>query len=69
MLALTLVYFATTNQIGHPLNKLLGLDKIIFGQTLGMVVMFIGNFIYGYTKFKNGGHALFPYSKVVFPVA
>ena len=68
MLALTLFYFVTTGQTGHPTNKLLGIDKIIFGQTLGMFVMFIGNFIYGYTKFKNNNKAIFPYSKVVFPV-
>ncbi|MFZ2152781.1 MAG: hypothetical protein WAV41_01855 [Microgenomates group bacterium] len=67
-LLLTLIYFVTSGQTGHVANKLLGLDKVIFGQTLGMIVMFIGNFIYGYTKYKNDGKALFPYSKVVFPV-
>ena len=67
-LAFTLIYFATTNQIGHPYNKLLGIDKIIFGQVLGMLVMFTGNFLYSYFKSKNGGKAIFPYSKVVFPV-
>lgn len=68
MLGLTLFYFNYTNQIGHIANRLLGLDKIIFGQTLGMFTMFIGNFIYGYTKFKNNHRTLFPYAKVVFPV-
>jgi hypothetical protein len=68
MLGLTLFYFQFTNQIGHATNVLLGLDKIVFGQVLGMLVMFLGNFIYGFTKYKNNGKALFPYSKVVFPV-
>lgn len=68
MLILTLAYFQFTDQIGHISNKLLGMDKIVFGQVLGMLVMFVGNFIYGYTKYKNGNKALFPYSKVVFPV-
>ena len=68
MLVLTLVYFISTGQTGHPTNKLLGIDKIIFGQVLGMLVMFKGNFIYGFTKYKNGGKTLFPYAKVVFPV-
>jgi len=63
-----MMYFQFTNQIGHVGNKLLGIDKIIFGQVLGMLTMFLGNFIYGYTKFKNNGKAIFPYSKVVFPV-
>jgi hypothetical protein len=68
-LLFTLIYFVTTGQTGHPSNKLLGIDKIVFGQTLGMLAMFLGNFIYGFTKYKNDHKALFPYSKVVFPFA
>ena len=68
MFITTLVYFKFTDQIGHPRNQLLGLDKIILGQTIGMLAMFIGNFIYGFTKYKNNHKAIFPYSKVVFPV-
>lgn len=64
----TLIYFQTTGQLYHPKNQLLGIDKIIFGQTVGMIAMFIGNFVYGLTKYRNNGKALFPYSKVVFPV-
>jgi hypothetical protein len=68
LFATTLIYFQTTGQLNHSKNQLLGIDKIILGQTIGMFTMFIGNFIYGFTKFKNNGKALFPYSKVVFPV-
>jgi len=68
LFATTLIYFQTTGQLHHPKNQLLNFDKIIFGQTIGMIAMFIGNFIYGFTKYKNAGKALFPYSKVVFPV-
>lgn len=68
MLAFTLFYFEFTDQIGSSGNQLLGIDKIIFGQILGLLVMFIGNFIYGFTKYKNGNKTLFPYAKVVFPV-
>ena len=69
MFGLTLFYFQFSDQIGHASNRLLGVDKIILGQSLGMVVMFIGNFIYGFTKYKNDGKTLFPYAKVVFPVS
>lgn len=68
MLVLTLAYFISVGQTGHPSNKLLGIDKIIFGQTLGMLVMFAGNYLYSYTKSRNDNKAIFPYSKVVFPV-
>lgn len=68
LFATTLIYFQTTGQLFHAKNQLLGQDKIILGQTIGMIAMFVGNFIYGFTKYKNNGKALFPYSKVVFPV-
>jgi len=64
----TFIYFQSTGQLYHAKNQLLGFDKIIFGQTIGMIAMFIGNFIYGFTKYKNNGKAIFPYSKVIFPV-
>jgi len=68
MLGFTLFYFNFTNQIGSVTNRLLGLDKIIFGQVLGLLIMFLGIFIDRYSRKLNGGKILFPYQKVVFPV-
>lgn len=68
MLGLTLFYFIYTDQTGDAANKILGLDKIIFGQTLGLLIMFLGIFIDRYSRKLNGGKILFPYQKVVFPV-
>jgi len=68
MFALTLFYFQFTGQIGHASNQLLGIDKIIFGQSLGLLVMFLGNWLYDYTKAKNNHKTIFPYARVVFPV-
>jgi len=68
MFALTLIYFQFTDQLGHSSNQVLGIDKIIFGQTIGLIVMFLGNFLYFYTKKNNKNKAIFPYSKVIFPV-
>jgi len=68
MLGLTLFYFQFTNQIGVVSNRLLGLDKIIFGQTLGLLIMFLGIFIDRFSRKLHGGKILFPYQKVVFPV-
>lgn len=67
MYLLTLAYFQFTNQLGVATNKILGLDKIFLGQTLGLLAIIGGNSVYSYFKAKNGGKALFPYSKVVFP--
>jgi len=69
MLGFALFYFQFTGQIGGSGNQLLGIDKIVLGQIIGLLAVFIGNFIYGLTKYKNGHKALFPYSKVIFPIS
>ena len=69
MYGLTLSYFIFTQQTGSPVNTILGLDKIIFGQTLGLLIWFLGIFIDRYSRKLNGGKILFPYQKVVFPIS
>lgn len=68
MFVLTLFYFIFTQQTGSSSNQILGLDKIIFGQTLGLFIWFLGIFVDRYSRKLNGGKILFPYQKVVFPV-
>lgn len=68
MLGLTLSYFIFSNKTGSPSNQIMGLDKLIFGQSLGLLVMFLGIFIDRYSRKLNNGKILFPYQKVVFPV-
>jgi hypothetical protein len=67
LLATTLTYFQFTDQSGHSINKFYGIDKIIFGQVLGLLVMYFGNWLYAFTKKRNGDKTIFPYAKVVFP--
>ena len=69
MVALTLVYFIFTDQTGSATNKVIGLDKIIFGQILGMFIWFLGVFVDRHSRKLNGGKILFPYQKVVFPIS
>ncbi|MFA6602609.1 MAG: hypothetical protein WCT01_02275 [Candidatus Shapirobacteria bacterium] len=65
LLASTLAYFVFTSQTGG--NKVLGVNKIILGQTLGFLTMVVGNL--GYLKIKKQlGKTPFPYAKVAFPV-
>ena len=68
MLALTLSYFIFTNQTGLVNNQIFGLDKIIFGQTLGLFIWILGIFVDRYSRKLHDGKILFPYQKVVFPV-
>lgn len=68
MYILTLFYFIFTNQTGSVTNQILGLDKIIFGQTLGLFIWFLGIFIDRYTRKIHSSKILFPYQKVIFPI-
>jgi hypothetical protein len=65
--ASTLFYFYFTDQVGVLTNQLMGVDKIVLGQSLGLLIMFLGIFIDRYSRKLNGGKILFPYQKVVFP--
>ncbi|MDD4937887.1 MAG: hypothetical protein PHX34_02600 [Candidatus Shapirobacteria bacterium] len=69
MFGLTLFYFIFTNQTGSSSNQILGLDKIIFGQSLGLLIWFLGIFVDRYSRKLNGGKILFPYQKVIFPIS
>ncbi len=69
LLATTLLYFQFTDQIGSATNRLLGLDKIVFGQIVGLIAMTLGSHLYLFLKKRNGGKTIFPYARVVFPVS
>ncbi|MDD4358321.1 MAG: hypothetical protein PHY30_00720 [Candidatus Pacebacteria bacterium] len=54
--------------MGHPLNIILGIDKLLFGIILGSLSFCLGVIYYDYLKERNNGHAYFPFQKVVMPV-
>jgi len=54
--------------LGHPLNTIFGLDKIIFGTVVGTVVFLLAHRLHLYLKQKNGGKSFFAYQKVLLPV-
>jgi hypothetical protein len=58
---------ATKNFIGHPLNKIWGVDKIILGIVLGSAIFWGTSELYLILKKKNNNHAHFPFQKVVMP--
>ena len=62
MYLLTLSYFIFTN------NQILRIDKIILGQTLGLLIWGLGIFIDRRSRVLNGGKILFKFQKVIFPV-
>jgi hypothetical protein len=54
--------------VGHPQNQIFGLDKIIFGSIVGVVVSFSGYLLHYYLKKTNNGKSFFPYQRVIVPV-
>jgi hypothetical protein len=65
--AIAPLYF--TSIIGHPLNKFLGIDRLIFGIIVGSLVFWFAVYLHESFKKKNNGKSFFPYQKVVIPVA
>jgi len=54
--------------MGHPLNKVWGIDKILFGIIAGSIVFLFSVFLNGHLKKKNNGKVYFYYQKVIIPV-
>jgi len=54
--------------IGHPLNKFLGIDKLIFGIFSGTIAFLISILFEDYLRKKNQGKAYFKFQKVIIPV-
>ena len=56
------------NIIGHPLNVLWGIDKLILGTALGSIFFYAATLGYIEIKKKNHGRAQFPFQRIVWPV-
>jgi len=64
----TVFYFFTTSQAGLG-NNLWGIDKSLFGLSLGVIIFFLSIFIDKFLRLKNNGKVLFFYQKVIIPVS
>ena len=67
-LVLTLIPLYYAGIVGHPLNQIWGLDKILVGSIIGTVVLYLGSWLNLYLKKLNNGKVFFPYQRVVIPV-
>jgi hypothetical protein len=67
-IVLTYVPLYYAGIVGHPLNQVFGLDKIIFGSTIGATALFLGHWLNLILKKKNKGKVYFPYQRVAVPV-
>ena len=55
------------NIMGHPLNKVFGLDKLLFGIISGGILFMLCNALNLFLKKTNQEKVYFPYQKVVIP--
>jgi hypothetical protein len=68
MYLLVLVPLSLTGVLGHPFNKILGIDKLIFGTAVGSGVFLLA--LWADKKVRQiKGKQLFSYQKVVFPLS
>jgi hypothetical protein len=64
-----MVFYPLISQdlIGHPANKLYGIDKLAFGAIFGSLAFSGFSLWYVNLKKNNNGHAYFPFQKVAMP--
>ena len=55
-------------KIGHPLNRLCGIDKLLFGIILGTVLFAIGVIFHNYLRKRNDNKSYFQGQKIAFAV-
>ncbi len=55
--------------IGHELNRLYGIDRLILGIIVGSLSFYGFHVLYLYLKKRNNGRPYFAYQKVIMPVS
>lgn len=57
-----------TNIMGHPLNKIFGIDKLLLGIIVGSIVFILSIWFNDFLKKKNQGKVYFSFQKVILPI-
>jgi hypothetical protein len=55
--------------IGHPLNKIVGIDKLLFGSLLGIATFIFAVLLHNFLKKRHGGKSYFDFQRVVIPLS
>ena len=62
--AMVIIPLYFTGILGHPLNKILNIDKLLFGIAGGTIFFLLGTWIDGSISKDNEGKPYFPFQKV-----
>jgi hypothetical protein len=65
---LTVAPLHWTNIMGHPMNKMWGIDKLLFGIIIGSMIFMAAVLFEKFLRSKNQQKAFFPFQKVVVPL-
>jgi hypothetical protein len=65
---LTIVPLYYAGIVGHPYNRLWGMDKLVLGIIFGSIFIFLGEEFHFFLKKRNGGKVYFPFQKVAFAI-
>ncbi len=65
---ITFVPMQMTNFIGHPVNRIYGIDKLVFGTVVGSLGFLAGVYL-DQKQRKLYGKQFFQFQRVVFPLA
>jgi len=65
---LTIIYLWYSKQLFHKGNTFRGVDKVLFGMTVGLVIFFLAMITDKILRKKKNGKVLFYYQKVVIPI-
>jgi len=64
----TLIYLYSTSQAGIG-NNFIGIDKSLFGLSLGVLISFLSILIDKVLRYRNNGKVVFYYQKVIIPIS
>lgn len=67
LLTILPLYFAGI--LGHPENKIFGIDKLLVGILFGSVFFLLSVFFHNFLKKINQGKSFFPFQKVAVPIS
>lgn len=71
VLSIATIGFAYLGQVAYTPCTYMGvlnIDPLLFGTILGAILFILTEKAYDWMKAKNGGHAHFPFEKVVLPI-
>ncbi len=65
---LTFIPLKFSNILGNSINKIFGIDRLLFSSIAGVIIVYGSIYINNLLKKGNKGKVYFPYQKVVIPI-